>query len=56
VKSKTIKGEMESEKPQSEKAVGNSEMPIVPTPYKPKISFPQRLTKHVGYLYWLHYC
>jgi len=45
VKSKTIEGEIESEKPQSEKVVGESEKPIVPTPYKPKTPFPQRLTK-----------
>ena len=45
VKSKTIEGEIESEKPQSEKAAGESEKPIVPTPYEPKIPFPQRLTK-----------
>jgi len=45
VKSKIIEGEIESEKPQSEKAIGDSEKPIVPTPYKPKIPFPQRLVK-----------
>ena len=39
VKSKTIEGEIESEKPQSDKVVGESEKPIVPTPYKPKFIF-----------------
>ena len=37
--------EIESEKPQSEKAIGESEKPIVPTPYKPKIHFAQRFAK-----------
>jgi hypothetical protein len=37
VKSKIIEGEVESEKPKGEKAIGESEKPIVPTPYKPKI-------------------
>jgi len=45
VKSKIIEGEIESEKPQSEKAIGESEKSIVPTPYKPKIPIPQRLVK-----------
>jgi len=45
VKSKTIEGEIESEKSQSEKAIGENENPIAPTPYKPKILFPQRLVK-----------
>jgi len=45
VKSKKIEGEIESEKSQSEKAKGENENPIVPTSYKPKISFPQRLVK-----------
>jgi len=40
-----IEGEIDSEKPQGEKAIGESEKPIVPTPYKPKIPFPQRLDK-----------
>ena len=43
---KTNEVEVESEKPQSEKVVVESEKPIVPTPYKPKIPFPQRLVKH----------
>jgi len=42
---KTNEVEVESEKPQSEKVVVESEKPIVPTPYKPKIPFPQRLFK-----------
>jgi hypothetical protein len=45
VKSKIIEGEIESEKSQSEKAKGENENPIVPTPYKPRIPFPQRLVK-----------
>jgi len=45
VKSKIIEGEIESEKPQGEKALGESKNPIVPIPYKPKIPFPQRLVK-----------
>uniref|UniRef100_A0A0D9SHT1 Uncharacterized protein n=2 Tax=Medicago truncatula TaxID=3880 RepID=A0A0D9SHT1_MEDTR len=45
VKSKIIKGEIESEKQQGEKAIGESDKPIVPIPYKPKIPFPQRLVK-----------
>jgi len=44
-KPKTNKVEVESEKPQSEKVVVESEKPIVPTHYKPKIPFPQRLVK-----------
>ena len=45
MKSKIIEGDIESEKPQGEKAIRESEKPIVPTPYKPKIPFPQRLVK-----------
>jgi len=45
VKPKTNEGEKESEKPQSEKAVGEIEKPIVPPLYKPKILFPQRLVE-----------
>jgi len=45
VKTKTIEGEIESEKPQSEKAIGESDKPIVSPPHKPKIPFPQRLAK-----------
>jgi len=45
VKTTTIESEIESDEPQSEKAIGESEKPIVPTPYKPKIPFPQRLVK-----------
>jgi len=39
VKSKIIEGEIESEKPQVEKAKGESEKPIFPTPYKLKLLF-----------------
>jgi len=45
VKSKIIEGEIKSEKPQSEKAIGESDEPIVSPPHKPKILFPQRLAK-----------
>jgi len=45
VKTTTIDSEIESDEPQSEKVIGESEKPIVPTPYKPKIPFPQRLAK-----------
>jgi len=45
VKSKIIEGEVESEKPQSEKVVVESEKPNTPPPYKPKISFPQGFDK-----------
>jgi len=45
VKTTTIESEIESDEPQSEKAIGESEKPIVPTSYKPKIPFPQRLAK-----------
>ena len=45
MKTKTIEGEIESEKPQSEKAIGESDKPIVSPPHKPKIPFPQRLAK-----------
>jgi len=45
VQSKIIKGEIESEKPHSEKAVGESEKPIVPPPCNPKIPFPQGFDK-----------
>jgi len=45
VKTTTIESEIESDEPQSEKVIGESEKPIVPTPYKPKIPFPQRLAK-----------
>jgi len=44
-KPKTNEVEVKSEKSQSEKVVVESEKPIVPTPYKPKIPFPQRLVK-----------
>ena len=40
-----IEGEIDSEKPQGEKVLGESEKLIVPTPYKPKIPFPQRFVK-----------
>jgi len=45
VKAKTNEGEIESEKPQSEKAVVESEKPKTPPLYQPKIPFPQRLAK-----------
>ena len=45
VNAKTNEGEIENEKPQSEKAVGESEKPKTPPLYKPKIPFPQRLAK-----------
>ena len=45
VKTTTIESEIESDEPQSEKAIGESEKPIFPTPYKQKIPFPQRLAK-----------
>ena len=45
VKTKTIEGDIESEKPQSEKAIGESDKPIFSPPHKPKIPFPQRLAK-----------
>jgi len=45
VKTKTIEGEIESEKPQSEKVIGVTDKPIVSPPHKPKIPFPQRLAK-----------
>jgi len=37
--------EDESDKPQSEKAIGENEKPIVSPPHKPKIPFPQSLAK-----------
>jgi len=43
VKTKTIEGE-ESDKPKSEKAIGENEKPFA-SPYKPKVPFPQRLVK-----------
>ena len=45
MKTKTIEGEIESEKPQGEKDIGESDKPIVSPPHKPKIPFPQRLAK-----------
>jgi len=42
VKTKTIEVEVESEKPQSEKVVVETEKPNTPPPYKPKIPLPQR--------------
>jgi len=45
VKTKTIEGEIESEKTQSEKAIRESDKPIVSLPHKPKIPFPQGLAK-----------
>ncbi|KEH19622.1 hypothetical protein MTR_8g465200 [Medicago truncatula] len=45
MKTKTIECEIESEKPQSEKAIGESDKPIVSPPHKLKIHFPQRLAK-----------
>ena len=45
MKTKTIKREVESEKPQGEKAIGESDKPIVSPPHKPKIPFPQRVAK-----------
>ncbi|KEH26645.1 hypothetical protein MTR_6g065930 [Medicago truncatula] len=43
VKTKTIEGKIKSEKPQSEKAIGDSDKPIVSPPHKPKIPFTQRI-------------
>ena len=45
MKTKKNEGEIESEKTQSEKAIGDSENPIVSPPNKPKIPFPQRFAK-----------
>jgi hypothetical protein len=45
VKTATIESEIESDELQTEKFIRESEKPIVPTPYKPKIPFPQRLAK-----------
>jgi len=45
VKSKIIEGEIESEKQQGEKVIGESDKSIVSPPYKLKIHFPQRLAK-----------
>ena len=42
VETKTIEVEVESEKPQSEKVVVETEKPNTPPPYKPKIPLPQR--------------
>jgi hypothetical protein len=45
VKTKTIEGEIESEKLQSEKVIGENDEPIVSPPHKLKIPFPQRVAK-----------
>jgi len=45
VETKTIEVEVESEKPQSEKVVVESEKPNTPPAYKPKIHFPQGFDK-----------
>ncbi|RHN45352.1 hypothetical protein MtrunA17_Chr7g0229831 [Medicago truncatula] len=45
MKTKTIEGEIESEKQQGEKVIGESDKPIVSPPYKLKIHVPQRLAK-----------
>ena len=45
VETKTIEVEVESEKPQSEKVVVESEKPNTPPPYKPKIPFLQGFDK-----------
>ena len=45
MKSKIIEGEIESEKQQGEKVIGESDKSIVSPPYKLKIHFPQRLAK-----------
>jgi len=45
VKTNKTEGGIESEKPQSEKAIGESEKPIVSPPHKLKIPFPQRFAK-----------
>jgi len=45
VKTKTNEVEVDSEKPQSKKAVVESEKSNVPPPYQQKIPFPQRLAK-----------
>jgi len=45
VETKTIEVEVESEKPQSEKVVVESENPNIPPPYKPKIPFTQGFDK-----------
>ena len=45
VKTKTNEGEVESEKPQSEKVVVESEKPNASPPWKPKILFPQGFDK-----------
>jgi len=39
-KAKNIEGEIESDKPQSEKAIGESEKALDSPPHKPKIPFP----------------
>jgi len=44
-KPKTSEVVKESNEPQGEEDIGESEKPIVPTPYKPKILFPQWLVK-----------
>jgi hypothetical protein len=41
VKVKNNEGEIGSNKPQSEKAIGDNEKPLVSAPYKSKIPFPQ---------------
>ncbi|KEH29546.1 hypothetical protein MTR_4g045590 [Medicago truncatula] len=45
MKTKTIEGEIESEKQQGEEVIGESDKPIVSPPYKLKIHVPQRLVK-----------
>ena len=45
VETKTIEVEVESEKPQSEKVVVESEKPNISPPYEPKIPFPQGFDK-----------
>jgi len=45
VKDKNIEGEMESVKPQGEKAIGENENPLDSPTHKPKVPFPLRLAK-----------
>jgi len=45
VETKTIEVDVESEKPQSDKVVVESEKPNTPPPYKQKIHFPQGFDK-----------
>jgi len=40
VKVKNNEGGIGSDEPQSEKAIGENEKPLVSPPHKPKISFP----------------